>query len=214
MNAEQMRSALVAFADLIGEGHRSHALRRLAEVLEGLGSAQVNKVVDTIESNWRASRRSPCHPADLRIALEGLQRGFELSGAAKQAKAFAALLRLCTGSGSQPVDAFVAEAASARVRSDRPRENKRPEARIAAEHAREIADRLASAADDRDRFDTLLDQMKGQLNLAELKAVARFYTGYETTKKKKDDIIRSIRNWHRQDELNRDRSAAQAKVPL
>lgn len=56
--------------------------------------------------------------------------------------------------------------------------------------------------------------MKGQLNLAELKAVARFYTGYETTKKKKDDIIRSIRNWHRQDELNRDRSAAQAKVPL
>jgi hypothetical protein len=85
---------------------------------------------------------------------------------------------------------------------------------IAAEHARELADQLTSAAYDRDRFDTLLDQMKGQLKVAELKAVAGFYTGYETTKTKKDDIVRVIRHWHRQDELNRDRRASQAKAAL
>jgi hypothetical protein len=73
---------------------------------------------------------------------------------------------------------------------------------------------LASAADDRNRFETLLDQLKSQFKVAELKTIARYYLGHETTKTKKDDIVKTIRHWHRQDELNRDRRASQAKTGL
>lgn len=168
MNAEQMRSALAAFADLIG-GPRSHALVHLAKLFEGLGSTQVNKVVATVEDNWKAANRAPHHPADVKIVLEGLHRGFEQSGATKQAKAFVALLRLCAGSDDQSVDAFVAEATAARVKRGRPRGVARTRTPFTAEHARKLADQLMSAAEDRDRFDTLLDQMKGQLKVAELR---------------------------------------------
>lgn len=214
MNAEQMRSALVAFAALIGEGRRAHALLSLAGLFEGLDSTQVSKVVATIEGNWKASNRAPRCPADLKSVLEDLHRALEQSGATKQAKAFAAVLRLCSGFDDQSVDTFVAEGTAARVKRVQPRAAAHARTPLTNAHAKKLANELASAADDRDRFDALLDQMKRQFKVVELKTIADFYTGYETLETKKDDIVRAMRRWHRQDELNRDRKSSQAKAAL
>jgi hypothetical protein len=217
MNAEQMRLALIALADLVSGGDglgRANALRRFAAVFEELGTAKIATVVSTIEGNWKADNRTPQHPSELRRVVVDIRKALGHTGATTQAKAFTTLLKLFGGGGGQSVDAFVGEAIGARTKRKRSRSGaapKRPP--LTAEQARGLADQLTSAADDRTRFDALLDQLKGE-KVADLKAIAGFYTGYETTKTKKDDIIRSMRQWHRDDELNRDRSAAQAKAGL
>ena len=217
MNAEQMRLALIAFAGLVGGGDgscRANALRQFAALFEELGTAKVATVVNTIEGNWKADNRAPQHPSVLREVLVDIQNALGHAGAKAQAKAVTALLELFGGGGGQSVDAFVAEAIGARTRRNRSRGGAAPRRTpLTAHQARSLADQLVSAADDRTRFDALLDQLKGE-KVADLKAIAGYYTGYETTKTKKDDIIRSMRQWHREDELNRDRRAAQAKVPL
>jgi hypothetical protein len=214
MNAEQMRSALAAFADLVGGGRRADVLNGLAQLFEGLGSAKVAKIVATIEINWRSANRRPRHSAELKAVLVDLQRAFALSGAKTQASDIATLLRLFDGAGDQSVEAFVEEAIASRVTKSQARGAARTKSPFTKEKARELADQLSSAADDRKRFETLLDQLKGQFKVDQLRAIAGFYTGYETAKTKKDDIISAIRHWHREGEMNRDRRAAQAKAGL
>jgi len=218
MNAEQMRAVLLAIADLIGRGEgagRATGLRRLAAVFEGVGTAKTATIVRTIEDNWRYDNRIPGHPPGLRETLVDIQKALASSGAKVQAAAFVDLLRLFGSGRNQAIDDFVVEAIAARTKRSRPRRGSAPRRTpLTAEQARSLASQLISAADDRNRFDTLLDQLKRECKLAELKAIAEHYTGYETTKTKKDDIIKSIRHWHREDELNRDRGASQAKAGL
>jgi hypothetical protein len=208
MNAEQMCSTLVAFADFVGVGRRAEALDGLAKLFDGLGPAKVAKIIATIEGNWKSVDRAPRYPAELRTLLEGLRRGFIRSGANTQAKALAVLLRLCVGSDNQSFDAFFSEAVAARAKKSVAKKQ------FTSEQAKMLADQLMSVAEDRKRFDALLDQLKGQFKVAELKTIAGLYTGYETTETKKDRIVKAIRHWHRQDELNRDRRASQAKASL
>jgi hypothetical protein len=190
MNAEQMRLALVAFASLIGgeeTSRRANALSRFAALFEGLGTAKVAAIVSNIEHNWKADNRVPRRPSELRQALIDIQKALGHIGAKPQAKAFVTLLQLFRGAGDQPVDAFVAEAIAARTKRSRSRGGASPKKTpLSAEQARDLADQLALASDDRTRFDALLDQLKSELKVAELKAIAGFYTGYETTKTKKD----------------------------
>jgi len=216
MNAEQMQSALTRIAELfdLERGfERADNLNRLASLFDGLGKAKVSSVVTIILGNWKSDGRVPCHPSGLREIVAGIQRLFEQSGAKVQAKAFGDLLKLLSGAGNQPADAFIAEAVAARVKRP-PRRAARAKPQFTMETARKLASELTSAADDRMRFDTLLDQLERQCKAAELKTIAGLYTGYETAKTKKDDIIRAIRHWHREDELNRDRRASQAKTAL
>jgi hypothetical protein len=217
MNAEQMHSVLTNLADLVDSrygGQRANNLRGLAALFEGLGNAKVASIVNTIESNWKWSNREPRHPTDLREAVIGIIRVFDASNAKAQAKAFTILLKLLSGAGGQLVDAFVAEAVAARMKTSRSRGLARTGTSITTDVARRFADDLASAANDRTRFDTLLDQLERRCKVAELKTIAGLYTGYETTRTKKDEIIKAIRHWHREGELNRDRRASQAKTPL
>jgi hypothetical protein len=213
MNAEQMRSTLGAFADLVGGGGAEY-LNRFAKLFEGLGTAKVAAIVGTIEGNWKSSNRNAGYPSELRKAIADIQQAFERSGAKAQAGAFTALLRLFVGADNQSVDAFVAEAIASRVKQGRSRSTTRAATPFTKEQARSLANQLASAADDRNRFDSLLDELKSQLKVAELKTIAGYYLGHETTKTKKDDIVKTMRHWHRQDELNRDRRASQAKTGL
>jgi hypothetical protein len=214
MNAEQMRSALVAFADFARAGQRASALNALASLFEGVGSAKVAKIVATIEGNWKSANRVPRHPAELRAALAELHRALDGSGAKMQAKAFAGLLRLFRGTSDQPVDAFLNDAVECRGKKKPARQTALSTTPITREQARRLADQLTCAADDRKKFDTLLEQMKTQFKVDDLRTIAGLYTGYETSKTKKDDIIRAIRHWHREDEMNRDRRASQAKTGL
>src|SRR5262245_14667314 len=198
MNAEQMRSALAAFANLVGAGRRADALNGLARVFEGLGSATVGKIVATIEDNWKSANRIPRYPAELRMAIDDLQQALARSGAKTQAKEFMGLLLLLRGADNQSIQAFVEEAIASRTKKSHTQGAARTKTTFTEEQARKLADQLTSAADDRVRFDTLLDRLKGQCKAAELKTIAGIYTGYETTKTKKDDIARTIRHWHRQ----------------
>jgi hypothetical protein len=211
MIADQMRVALLGFGNLV-RGPRADSVYRLASLFEGLGTTKVASIVKTIEHNWKAENRVRRHPSELRETVAGIEQALVECKAGTQAKAFGSLLQLFSGQGNQPDDAFVAEAIAARAKRTRPRAATR--AAFTAEQARRFADELASATDDRTRFDTLLDELKAQLGVAELKKIAKLYTGYETTKTKKDDIVKAIRHWHREDEMNRDRRAAQAKVPV
>jgi hypothetical protein len=215
MNAEKMHAGLDAFAEVAGgDSRRAELFRALAKVFEGLGTAKVAVVVTTIEANWKANSRVPCHPSELKKAVFDLQNSLARVGANAQAGAFASLLRLFVGSTNQSTDDFVVDAIAARLKQSRPRAGAQGRAvPFTRERARELADLLTAAADDRKRFDNLIDQI-GSLKLADLKIVSGFYTGHETSKKKKEDVIKAIRNWHRGDELNRDRHAAQGKSGL
>ncbi len=214
MNAEQIRLALLVLGDLISDPERARALHKIARVFEDVGAAKAVKIISTIRSNWESSGRAPRHPAQLKDSIANAHRLFLSSGAKKQADTFAAFLGLFQGTGDQPIDAFVADAIVSRVKSRTARRPSRPKGAFTAEQAQSLADQLASAANDRARFDALLERLKSERKVGELRAIADRYTGYSTAKAKKDDIVRAIRQWHREDEMNRDRRAAQAKTGL
>ena len=211
MNAEDMRSALIAFADLVGGSPRADRLRRFAALFEAMGKAKVTSIVATIATNWKASGRVPRYPSQLRDDLTAVYRALECSTAKAQAKVVMALLELFRGSDNQVVEAFVDETIAARIKKPSHRVP-RATPTFTSEQARNAADQLISAADDRYEFEILLQQLKAHRKTAELRTIARFYTGYETTKTKKDDIIVAIRDWQREGEMNRDRRASQAKT--
>lgn len=212
MNADGMRSALTAFAALVGgDSPRAGRLRRLTALFEGMGEAKVTAIVMRIEKNWKASNRTPRHPRLLKEDLTAVQRALEDSTAKTQAKVIAAVLKLLQGTEDQPVESFVSDAIAARLKTVSP---PRRTTTITSEHAQRLAAQLVSLRDDRSGFDNLLGELKAHCKAAQLNTIAKFYTGYETGKTKKDDIISVIRNWQRSGEMNRDRRASQAKVPL
>src|SRR5512145_788076 len=103
MNAEQTRLALLAFTSLVGgDARRADTLSRFAALFEGVGTAKVAGIVNTIEHNWKADNRAPRHPPELRQVLVEIQEVLGHIGAKAQAKVFMTLLQLFRGVGDQP----------------------------------------------------------------------------------------------------------------
>lgn len=72
---------------------------------------------------------------------------------------------------------------------------------------------------DRSKFDKLLNEYAGTHSKKQLKEAYKDMTGYEyypnsATTGTKADIVAALKNRQREDELNRDLHAAQAKLPV
>lgn len=75
---------------------------------------------------------------------------------------------------------------------------------------------LVEAASRREHFDPLLTEIGDTFKSSDLKEIYRHITGYDYYPKSgttgtKADIVKALRNWQREVELNADLSAAQAK---
>ncbi len=89
-----------------------------------------------------------------------------------------------------------------------------PKPKFADALAPDLGRKLTAAAHQRARFDVLLKEYEAAYKPAELRAIAHCFMGYDVDKKKKGDIIKAMRNWQREAELNDDIHAAQAKIPV
>jgi hypothetical protein len=211
MSESKMHAGLLAFAEFAGKGtSRSWVIHSLARVFEGAGAKSVKSLVDTIESNWKADAREPSYPYELRDAVFDLQNGLARIGAKTAAKDIGELLRLFQGGRDQSIEEFVADACAARLKRPKAKSGKRGPP-LTPEGARGFADQLRSAMDDRKLFDDLVKKLQ-PMTVADIRSVAGYYMGRATSDRKKGDIIRAIRRWHRDFELERDRHAAQDKV--
>jgi hypothetical protein len=102
------------------------------------------------------------------------------------------------------------DALPARVKMAPPK--KLPKPKFADAVAPEQGKRLSAVAGERSLFDALLSEFEAVYKAAELKAIAECYVGFGVDKKKKDDIIKVMRNWQRECELSDSSHAAQSKV--
>jgi hypothetical protein len=210
MNVDQMRAALKAFGALMG-GADAVALTKFAKLFEGMGKAKAAAVVVQVLKNWTADERPRRRPADLERALRRIRDTLTATGATTQANVFWKVLALLEGTANQDIDSFMSEAIAARVKKPAPKKQSR-KPKVAAD-TQDLGNKLA-AARQRARFDALLNEYEASYSVAELKAIARQYTGYEGHEKSKADIVKAMRNWQREAELNDDLHAAQAKLPV
>jgi hypothetical protein len=214
MKVDQMRAALRAFGALMG-GAEAVALTKFAKLFEGMGDATAASVVTQVSKNWTASKRPKRRPADLERALRRIKDTLTATGATTQANIFGKTLTLLEGTGNQDLDSFVTEAVAARVKRAIPKKQPTPKKpKFDDAQAADLGSRLAAAARQRDRFDTLLNEYEAAYKVAELKAIAHCFMGYEVNKSKKADIIKAMHNWQREKELNDDLHAAQAKLSV
>jgi hypothetical protein len=211
MNVDQMRAALKAFGGLMG-GQDGVALTKFAKLFEGMGQATAASVVAQVSKNWTADKRPKRRPADLERALRRIRDTLTAAGATAQANVFGKVLALLEGTGNQDIDSFVDEAIAARVKRATPKKPPKPKKpKFDDAQASDLGRRLAAAARQRTRFDALLNEYEAAYTVAELKAIARQFTGYEVHKTKKADVVKAMRNWQREAELNDDLHAAQAR---
>lgn len=225
MNARQMASALRAFGDLIG-GNEGAALLKFAHAFDGMGEAKAAAVITQVAKNWKAEGREVKRPAELESAVSQIEKVLTATGARAQAAAFGKVLPILVGSEDQDIDGFVGDVVAARVkRAPPPKSPKASKAtkviRVAkpkklkfADLAPDLAKRLTLAAYDRIQFDALLSDYERRFKPAEMKAIADRYLGFSVNKTKKDDIVKAVRNWQREEELNWDSHVSQAKAGL
>jgi hypothetical protein len=209
MNADQMRSTLTAFAQALeyaGCRASGEQLRRLAQLFEDAGQITVSRLVEKVERNWTLSRRDPRYPAELWQTLQNVRNCLATAGAKTQAADLDRLYLLFRGAPDQPIANFVADAIAARnavkVKARTPDEA----------GAERLADELVAAMNDRTEFDALLALLDRTVTVDGVKKVAARFLDRKVTEKGKDAIVDAMRSQQRQDELNRDRTAAQAKV--
>jgi hypothetical protein len=216
MNAAQMATALRAFGALMGGGE-AVALAKFAQVFEGLGDVKAAAVAAQVAKNWKAEGRAAKRPVELAKAVGLIEQALTATGAKPQAGVFAKVLPLLAGSEQQDINSFVREAIAARVKKAPPpkpsKQPKVPKPKF-ADLAPELAQKLKVAACDRSRFDALLNEFEESYKATELKVIAARYMGFDVDKKKKADIVKAVRNWQREEELNSDSHASQAKAGL
>jgi DNA-binding ferritin-like protein (Dps family) len=211
MNVDQMRAALKAFGALMGDADVV-ALAKFAKLFEGMGDAKAAAVVTQVSKNWTADNRPKRRPADLERALRRIRDTLTATGATTQANVFGKALVLLEGIDNQDLDSFVAEAIAARIKRVKPKKPPKPKKpKFADAQAPDLGRRLTAAAHQRARFDVLLNEYEATYKAAELKAIAHCFMGVDVDKTKKPDIIKAMRNWQREAELNDDLHAAQAK---
>lgn len=211
MSEKKIHAGLLAFADFAGKGtRRSWVIRSLAQVFEGTTAKSAKALVDTIVANWKADARAPAYPHELREAVFDLHNGLARIGAKTAANEVAELLRLFQGGRDQAVEEFIADACAARLKRPKAKSGKRG-LPLTPEGAREFADRLRSAMDDRSHFDDLVKELRA-MTTADIQSVATYYMGRAPSDTKKGDIIKAIRRRYRNFELEQDRHAAQDKV--
>jgi magnesium-transporting ATPase (P-type) len=202
MNANQMSAALKAFGTLLG-GSEAVALAKFSHVFNGMGDVAATAVATQVAKNWKAEGRGARRPAELERAVRRIHDVLVTTGAKTQAGVFAKLLPILMGSESQDVDSFVRDAIAARVK------------RTPAELAATLALKLTAVANDRRLFDALLRDYEGRCKVGDLKAIAERFMGHAVVgKKDKPAIVKAIRNWQREGELNRCSHASQAKAAL
>jgi hypothetical protein len=211
MNVDQMRAALKAFGALMG-GTEAVALTKFAKLFDGMADMTSASVVAQVSKNWTADKRPKRRPADLERALRRIKDTLTATGATTQANVFGKVLVLCEGTDNQDLDSFVTDAIAARVKRVKPPKQPKPKKpKFADAQAPNLGRSLTAVADHRARFDALLNEYEAAYKPAELKAIAHCFMGYAVDKKKKADIIKAMRNWQREAELNDDLHAAQAK---
>lgn len=211
MNVDQMRAALKAFGALMG-GTEAVALTRFAKLFDGMGVVTAASVVAQVSKNWTTDKRPKRRPADLERALRRIKETLTATGATTQANVFGKVLALCEGTDNQDLDSFVTDAIAARVKRAKPPKQPKPKKpKFADAQAPDLGRALTAAAHQRARFDALLNEYEVAYKPAELKAIAHCFMGYEVDKTKKADIIKAMRNWQREAELNDDLHAAQAR---
>ena len=211
-----MAMALKTFSYLMG-GSEAIALAKFAQVFEGLGDVKAAAIAMQVAKNWMAEGRGAMRPAELAKAVGLIVQALTAIGAKPQASVFAKLLPLLAGTEQQDVDSFVREAFAARVKKARALKPQKPP-KVAntkfADLAPELAHRLKAAACDRSCFDALLKEFKDSYKASELKVIASHYMGFDVDEKTKEGILKAVRNWQREEELNSDSSASQAKAGL
>jgi hypothetical protein len=217
MNAEQMKSTLTALAKAFtsaGCNRAATEMLELADLFDGVGRGTVAKVLSKIEANWKEAARAGRHPSELKSTLVSIRDVFSASGAKTQAQDFTALLRLFHGAPDQSVDAFVSEARSATLskKEEKTGSSKRRSPALNTEEVALIGQQLIDLKSNRVQFDALLEKCEREMTATSLKALACKFLGHELTVRKKADIIAAMRRRQRQDELDTDRGAAQAKV--
>lgn len=214
MNVDQMQAALKGFGALMG-GADGVTLNKFARLFEGLGKAKVTTVVTQVLKNWEIDKRVKKRPADLERALCCIRDTLTSINATTQANIFGKVLVLLEGTDNQDIDSFVADAISARCkRAKQNKSRKATKPKFADAQAPDIGLRLTAAAHQRALFDAFLNELEAAYKPAELKAIALCFMGYDVGKTRKADIIKAMRNWQREAELNDDLHAAQAKHPV
>lgn len=213
MNVDQMRAALKAFGALMG-GTEASALVKFANLFEGIGDAKAASVVAQVSKNWATDKRPKKRPAELYRAIRRIQETLTAVGATPHANVFTKTLALLEGKDDQDVDSFVSDAITARVKRTQPPKmrGKAAKPKFADAVAPNLGHKLSAVAGQRARFDALLNEYQAAYKPAELRAIAHCFMGYEVDKKKKDEIIKAMRNWQLEAELNDDIHAAQAKI--
>jgi ATP-dependent protease HslVU (ClpYQ) ATPase subunit len=202
MNAKQMSAALKAFGTLL-DGSEALALAKFSQVFNGMGDVKATAVAAQVAKNWKAEGREPKRPAELERAVRRIHDVVVTMGARTQAGVFAKVLPMLAGNESQDVDSFVRDVIAARVK------------KTPAELAARLAQKLTEAANDRRRFDALLSDYEGRCKPGELKAIAERFMGHAVVgKKDKQAVVKAIRNWQREGELNRYSHTSQAKAAL
>jgi hypothetical protein len=218
MNAKQMVLALNTFGNLIG-GSEAAALFKFAEVFDGMGEVKATAVAAQVAKNWKAYGRAAKRPAELEKAVRGIEQALAATGAKAQAGVFAKVLAILVGSDNQDIDGFVREAIDARVKKappPKPEKVKPPKVSKPkfADLAPELAQKLLAVAYDRGRFDVLLKDYEERYKPSELKAIAHRLPGLFVNSAKKVGIVKAVRNWQREEELNSHSHTSQANVGL
>jgi hypothetical protein len=213
MNAYQMAAALKAFGALMG-GREAVALTKFAQVFDGMGEAKAAAIAAQVVKNWKAEGRAGKRPSELEQAVRRIGEALASTGAKAQASVFAKVLPILAGSDNQDVDSFVREAIAARVKKAPPPKPPKVSKPKFADLVPELAQKLTAAACDRGRFDALLKDYEIRYKATELKAIADRFVGFDVHRKKKEDIVKAVRNWQREEELNSDSHASQAKAGL
>jgi len=202
MNAKQLSAGLKAFGSLLG-GSEEAALARFSQVFDGMGDTKATAIVTQIAKNWKTEGREAKRPAGLHSAVQHIHTVLLTMGATPQARVFDKVLQILTGSEHQDVESFVRDAIAARVK------------KTPSELAAELAQKLTTAASDRRRFDALLSNYEGRCKPGQLKAIAERFIGHPMVgKKSREDIVKAVRNWQREGELNRYSHTSQAKAAL
>ena len=213
MNAEQMAAALKAFGSLIGGGEGA-ALNKFAQLFDGMGEAKAAEITAQIARNWKSEGRSAKRPVELERAVRRIGEVLASTGAKAQAGVFAKVLPILAGSENQDVGSFLREAIEARVKKAPPPKPPKVAKPKFADLAPELAKSLTAVACDRGRFDALLKVYNERYKTKELKAIADHFMGFDVDLTKKKDIVKAVRNWQREEELDNDSHASQAKAGL
>jgi hypothetical protein len=183
-------------------GSEAVALAKFSQVFNGMADASAAAVAAQVAKNWKAEGREAKRPAELESAVKRIHDALIATGARTQAGVFRKVLGILTASEDQDVDDFVRDAMAARVK------------KTPAELTAGLAQKLTAAANDRRQFDALLGDYEGRCKPGELKAIAEKFMGHAIGKKNKQEIVKAVRNWQREGELNRYSHESQAKVAL